>query len=75
MRYPSLAVKMVLSAILAVTAMLVNVGASATQIQVYGAWHCGNDGCSWSTVRNLTDFDAKNHWLIDRATAFHRSIW
>src|SRR5437660_12084168 len=66
MRYPSLAVKLVLSAILAVTAMLVHVDASATQIQIYGAWHCGNDGCSWSTVRNLTDFDSKNHWLIDR---------
>jgi hypothetical protein len=46
--------------------MLVNVSASATQIQIYGTWHCGNDGCSWSTVRDMTDFDAKNHWIIDR---------
>jgi hypothetical protein len=66
MRYPSLAVKMVWSAILGVTAMLVNTGASATQIQIYGTWHCGNDGCSWSTVRDMTDFDAKNHWIVDR---------
>ncbi|HEV2964703.1 MAG TPA: hypothetical protein VG649_22935 [Candidatus Angelobacter sp.] len=66
MRYPSLAVRMVLCAILGVTAMLVNVSASATQIQIYGTWHCGNDGCSWSTVRDMTDFDAKNHWIIDR---------
>lgn len=40
--------------------------ASATQIQIYGAWHCGNDFCTWSTVRNMTDFDTKNHWMIDR---------
>jgi len=40
--------------------------AHATQIQIYGAWHCGNDYCTWSTVRNMTDFDQKNHWLIDR---------
>lgn len=35
-------------------------------MQIYGAWHCGNDYCTWSTVRNMTDFDTKNHWLIDR---------
>src|ERR1044072_338081 len=35
-------------------------------IQVYGAWHCGNDFCTWSTVRNMTDFNTKNRWLIDR---------
>jgi len=37
-----------------------------TQIQVYGVWHCGNDACTWSTVRDMTDFDQKNHWIIDR---------
>ena len=40
--------------------------AQATPIQVYGTWHCGNDYCTWASVRNMTDFDAKNHWLIDR---------
>src|ERR1700694_3764167 len=35
-------------------------------ISVYGAWLCSNDGCSWAAVRDITDFDAKNHWLIDR---------
>lgn len=39
---------------------------SQAQMQIYGAWHCGNDFCTWSTVRNMTDFDTKNHWLIDR---------
>ena len=37
-----------------------------TPIQIYGAWHAGNDFCTWSTIRNMTDFDTKNHWLIDR---------
>jgi len=37
-----------------------------TPIQIYGAWHCGNDYCTWTTVRDLTEFDQKNHWLIDR---------
>jgi hypothetical protein len=35
-------------------------------IQVYGAWHCGNDFCTWASVRNMTDFDTRNRWLIDR---------
>jgi hypothetical protein len=34
---------------------------SQAQLQVYGAWHCGNDYCTWATVRNMTDFDTKNH--------------
>ncbi len=38
----------------------------ATTIEIYGAWHCGNDFCTWSTVRNMTDFDTANHWMIDR---------
>lgn len=45
--------------------LLVTTSANA-QIQIYGAWHCGNDGCSWGTVRSLTDFDTANHWMIDR---------
>jgi hypothetical protein len=35
-------------------------------MQVYGSWHCGNDFCTWASVRDMTDFDVKNHWLIDR---------
>lgn len=42
------------------------VAASATPIQVYGAWHCSNDACTWGTVRDATGFDHANHWLIDR---------
>ena len=40
--------------------------ASATPIQVYGSWLCGNDECTWGTVRDMTDFDYNNRWLIDR---------
>ena len=38
----------------------------ATPISIYGAWHCGNDACLWATVRDMTQFDQANHWLIDR---------
>jgi hypothetical protein len=34
--------------------------------QVYGVWHCGNDSCNWASVRNMFDFDTRNHWMIDR---------
>jgi len=40
--------------------------ATGTPIQVYGAWHCFDDYCTWGHVRTVTEFDAKNHWLIDR---------
>ncbi len=40
---------------------------SAAQTQVYGTWHCGNDSCTWASVRDMTDFDHNNHWIIDRA--------
>jgi len=34
-------------------------------ISVHGAWLCSNDGCAWASVRDMSEFDAKNHWLID----------
>jgi hypothetical protein len=40
--------------------------AAATPIQVYGAWHAGNDYCQWGSVRDLDEFDQANHWLVDR---------
>ena len=42
------------------------VGTILTPPQVYGVWHAGNDYCIWGSVRTVTEFDAKNHWLIDR---------
>jgi hypothetical protein len=46
--------------------LLLTTAAAATPIQIYGAWHCGNDACTWGSVRDMTDFDTKNHWIIDR---------
>src|ERR1044072_6930480 len=40
--------------------------AHATPVSVYGAWHYGNDACTWASVRDMTDFDVKNRWLVDR---------
>src|ERR1700758_1310940 len=37
-----------------------------TQMQIYGAWHCYTDGCSWASVPNMTTFDTDNYWMIDR---------
>src|SRR5260370_14173854 len=52
--------------LLFVLSLFAGLPANATQIQVYGAWHCGNDFCTWASVRDMTDFDTKNHWIIDR---------
>src|SRR6266540_2576855 len=40
--------------------------ATLTPVQVYGAWHCSDDACTWGAVRSVTEFDSMNHWLIDR---------
>jgi hypothetical protein len=40
--------------------------AQTTPIQIYGAWHCGDDFCTWTTPRDMAEFDSRNHWLIDR---------
>ena len=42
----------------------------ASPIEVYGAWHCGSDLCSWGTIRDMVEFDRKNHWLIDRGDGY-----
>jgi hypothetical protein len=40
--------------------------AAQSQMEIYGAWHCYTDGCSWASVPNMTTFDTDNRWLIDR---------
>jgi hypothetical protein len=40
--------------------------AAAAPLQIYGAWHCGNDFCTWGAARTVADFDSQNHWLVDR---------
>jgi hypothetical protein len=49
-----------------VSAQVADVSLAATPVQIYGAWHCGNDYCTWSAVRSIAEFDGNNHWLIDR---------
>src|SRR4051794_9932335 len=60
--------------ILAVLALIATVlvaparpaAAAVTPPQIYGAWHCGNDFCTWGAVRTVAEFDTQNHWLVDR---------
>ncbi len=40
--------------------------AELTGVQIYGAWHCSDDYCTWGKVRSVADFEQKNRWLIDR---------
>ena len=47
-------------------AALCPAAATAGPMQVYGAWHCSNDACTWGAARTVAEFDAMNHWLIDR---------
>ena len=54
------------SAFVGVMAVLLLSVISQAQMQIYGAWHCGSDFCTWASVRNMIDFDTKNHWIIDR---------
>lgn len=49
---------------------------SQTPMQVYGAWHCTADFCTWATPEDATTFDTQNHWMIDRSmnNTFHPSV-
>jgi Glycosyl hydrolases family 18 len=58
--------KIGMSGIVVLSLLLWSGAARATQIEIYGAWHCGNDFCTWGTVRDMTNFDTNNHWMIDR---------
>ena len=58
--------KLVSLCILCVAFTVATPRANAAPISVYGAWLCGNDACTWSSVRDLTEFDTKNRWLVDR---------
>jgi hypothetical protein len=64
--------KLVLLTILVLAVVLLSLPAKALQapnttpISVYGVWHSGNDFCTWASVRDMADFDSRNHWLIDR---------
>lgn len=66
MRLPNVVGKPMLSCFAGAMLLFSSILAHATQIQIYGTWHCGNDACTWGAVRDMTDFDNKNHWIIDR---------
>lgn len=34
--------------------------------EIFGVWHAGDDYCTWGSVRSIAEFDAQNHWIIDR---------
>src|SRR6201984_662547 len=55
-----------LPAVMAICLLFSGTIARATQMEIYGACHCSNDFCTWATVRNMTNFDTANHWMIDR---------
>jgi hypothetical protein len=40
--------------------------AAQYQMQVFGAWHCTSDYCTWAAAPNMTTFDTQNHWMINR---------
>jgi len=35
-------------------------------MQIFGVWHAGNHYADWAIPRNILEFDAANHWIIDR---------
>ena len=43
--------------------------AGPVQVQIYGAWHCSDDYCTWGTVRDGRRVRQQNHWLVDRGQA------
>ena len=40
-------------------------GVEPQAMSIYGVWHCGNSFCDWSQVRDMTEFDSANRWIID----------
>ena len=40
-------------------------GVDPQAMSIYGVWHCGNSFCDWSQVRDMTEFDKANRWIID----------
>lgn len=68
-----------LPTLLGIFVLTLVLGSSASaqyQMQVYGAWHCYDDACSWASVPNMTTFDTNNHWLVDRNMdgTYHPSV-
>jgi len=58
--------RIVVGSALAVGTLGGGAASAAAPMEIYGAWHCSDDACTWAKVRTVTEFDARNHWLIDR---------
>jgi hypothetical protein len=58
--------RIVVSVVLALGVFGGGSASAASPMEIYGAWHCSDDACTWANVRTVTEFDSKNHWLIDR---------
>ncbi|HEV2342672.1 MAG TPA: glycosyl hydrolase family 18 protein [Actinocrinis sp.] len=48
------------------TAPAAAAAAASSPVQIYGAWLCGSDFCTWAAAPDMTTFDTQNHWMIDR---------
>ena len=38
----------------------------SSNIQIFGVWHAGNHYADWAFERDTQEFDAANHWIVDR---------
>jgi hypothetical protein len=38
----------------------------SSNIQIFGVWHAGDHYADWAFERDMQEFDAANHWIIDR---------
>ena len=67
---------MLAAAVLAVVVLLARPVSAQTQMQIYGAWHCSSDACSWASMPDMTTFDTDNRWMIDRDMngTYHPSV-
>lgn len=58
------------TAVLTTWALAAATAVSGGGLSVYGAWHCGNDYCTWASVRDMDDFHYNNGWIINRGDGF-----
>src|SRR5262245_59506097 len=55
-----------MTAVTVLAGMGAQTATAAPKFEVYGAWHCSDDFCTWGHARTVAQFDSMNHWLVDR---------
>ncbi|HVI06616.1 MAG TPA: hypothetical protein VM711_11050 [Sphingomicrobium sp.] len=62
--------------VMALLLILAAVAGAQTPMQIFGAWHCTADFCTWATAEDSVTFDNQNHWMIDRNmnNTYHPSV-